>query len=33
MTLNKRVGKDGVSLGLAGLLLGISLGLPTKEIP
>ena len=31
--MNKRVGKDGVFLGLAGLLLGISPGLRPREIP
>ena len=30
---SKRVGMDGVFLGLAGLLLGISLGLRPQEIP
>ena len=30
---SKRVGMDGVFLGLAGLLLGISLGLRPREIP
>ena len=33
VNLSKRVGKDGVFLGLAGLLLGISLGLRPQEIP
>ena len=31
--MSKRVGKDGVFLGLAGLLLGIYLGLRPWEIP
>ena len=30
---SKSVGMDGVFLGLAGLLLGISLGLRPREIP
>ena len=30
---SKRVGMDGVFLGLAGLLLGIFLGLRLREIP
>ena len=33
VNLRKRVGKDRVFLGLAGLLLGISLGLRRWEIP
>ena len=33
VNLSKRVGKDRVFLGLAGLLLGISLGLRPQEIP
>ena len=33
VNLSKRVGKDRVFLGLAGLLLGISLGLRPREIP
>ena len=33
VNLNKRVGKDRVFLRLAGLLLGISLGLRPREIP
>ena len=33
LNLSKRVGKDRVFLGLAGLLLGISLGLCPREIP
>ena len=33
VNLSKRVGKDRVFLGLAGMLLGISLGLCPREIP
>ena len=33
VNMSKRVGKDGVFLGLAGLILRISLGLCPREIP